>query len=127
MRQQPVSNYLPPRACCPQDQIKLTAQLAGPLKQLQSAAERIAEVSKECKLEVDTGGAQLQLFSFLFLFLIFGIFSFYLAMASAAAGQGMQVGGGTGEARSQPVLGMVPQLQPVWPWRLLPPANWLMF
>ena len=40
-----------------QDQIKLTAQLAGPLKQLQAAAERIAEVSKECKLEVDTGQA----------------------------------------------------------------------
>ncbi|PRW61094.1 superkiller viralicidic activity 2-like 2 isoform A [Chlorella sorokiniana] len=35
------------------DQIKLTAQLAGPLGQLQAAAQRIAEVSKECKLEVD--------------------------------------------------------------------------
>ncbi|KAI7838418.1 hypothetical protein COHA_007790 [Chlorella ohadii] len=35
------------------DQIKLTAQLAGPLTALQAAALRIAQVSKECKLEVD--------------------------------------------------------------------------
>lgn len=44
-----------PPVGCLQDQIKLTAQLAGPLSQLQAAAGRIAEVSKECKLEVDAG------------------------------------------------------------------------
>ena len=38
-----------------QDQIKLTAQLAGPLAQLQAAAKRVAEVSKECMLEIDEG------------------------------------------------------------------------
>ena len=38
-----------------QDQIKLTAQLAGPLEQLQAAAKRVAEVSKECMLEIDEG------------------------------------------------------------------------
>ncbi|KAL4452733.1 hypothetical protein ABPG75_008395 [Micractinium tetrahymenae] len=36
------------------EQVKLSVQLGGPLSQLQEAARRIAEVSKECKLEVDT-------------------------------------------------------------------------
>ncbi|PNH06706.1 Superkiller viralicidic activity 2-like 2, partial [Tetrabaena socialis] len=35
------------------EQIKLTAQMAGPLSQLQAAARHIAEVSRECKLELD--------------------------------------------------------------------------
>lgn len=51
----------PPRL---QDQIKLTVQLGGPLQQLQAAATRIAEVSRECGLEVDTGAFLVSVFSF---------------------------------------------------------------
>lgn len=41
--------------CCThvQEQIHLTRALAEPLSQLQQAARRIAEISQECKLEVN--------------------------------------------------------------------------
>lgn len=52
---QPHPTFTPPHPAVLQEQIKLTVQLAGPLSQLQDAARRIAEVSRECKLEVDTG------------------------------------------------------------------------
>jgi hypothetical protein len=42
-----------------QEQVRLSAQLAGPLRALQDAARRVAEVSSECKLEVDAGGLRL--------------------------------------------------------------------
>lgn len=42
-------------SCALQDQVKLTALMAGPLGQLQAAARKVAEVSLECKLEVDVG------------------------------------------------------------------------
>jgi hypothetical protein len=48
-----------------QEEVKLTAQLAGPLRSLQDTARYIGEVSKECKVEVDIGTC-MYLFSFLF-------------------------------------------------------------
>ena len=36
-----------------QEQIQLTKALSGPLSQLQQTARNIAEVSQECKLEVE--------------------------------------------------------------------------
>lgn len=59
---------LPPSTPTPhlQDAIKLTQLLAGPLGKLQDAARRVAEVSNECKLEVESGAAV-----FIFLLLLF--------------------------------------------------------
>jgi hypothetical protein len=48
-----------------QDQIKLTAQLAGPLAQLQAAAKRVAEVSQECMLEINEGVCLILFYVFL--------------------------------------------------------------
>ena len=36
-----------------QEEVKLKAELAGPLAELQDTARTIAEVQRECKLEVD--------------------------------------------------------------------------
>jgi hypothetical protein len=38
-----------------QEKVKLSAQMAAPLSQLQAVARRIAEVSNDCGLEVDAG------------------------------------------------------------------------
>ena len=38
--------------------MKLSAQMAAPLGQLQAVARHIAEVSNECGLEVDAGGQE---------------------------------------------------------------------
>lgn len=55
----PTPHHTPPihptTTPAPQEQVKLSVQLAKPLSQLQEAAKHIAEVSCECNLEVDTG------------------------------------------------------------------------
>ena len=40
-----------------QEQVKLTTELAEPLRSLQDAAKHIASLSLECKLEMDSGNA----------------------------------------------------------------------
>lgn len=39
--------------CCVQEQIQLTKALSEPLSQLQQTARNIAEISQECKLQVE--------------------------------------------------------------------------